>query len=129
MIDHLITADEMEDLEVYSTWLDWTMTLSQLFDNNDAEQITSAVNKIRDTITGSSMFGMFALIALLSFLSWKKCCTKPSTGTDLSTPSAPPAAEPAANLHVLILAPVQNPPPTAIIFKKSPLQSITIINS
>jgi len=53
MIDHLITADEMEDLEVYSTWLDWTMTLSQLFDNNDAEQITSAVNKIRDTITGS----------------------------------------------------------------------------
>ncbi len=70
MIDHLITADEMEDLEVYSTWLDWTMTLSQLFDNNNAEQITSAVNKIRDTITGSSMFGMFALIALLSFLSW-----------------------------------------------------------
>ncbi len=27
-MDHLITADETDDVEVHSTWLDWTMTLS-----------------------------------------------------------------------------------------------------
>jgi hypothetical protein len=52
-MDHLITADETEEMQVHFTWLDWTMTLSQLFDHNDAEQLTQAVTKIRDTITGS----------------------------------------------------------------------------
>ncbi len=52
-MDHLIMADELEELEVHSTWLDWTMSLSQLFDHNDAEQITSTVHKIRVTMTGS----------------------------------------------------------------------------
>ncbi len=52
-MDHLITADESEEMEVHSTWLDWNMSLSQLFDHNDAEQITNTVHKIRDTMTGS----------------------------------------------------------------------------
>jgi hypothetical protein len=53
MMYHLITADKSEDLEVHSTWLDWTMTLSQLFDHTDNEQITTAVHKIKHTMTGS----------------------------------------------------------------------------
>jgi hypothetical protein len=52
-MDQLITADESEEMEVHSTWLDWTMTLSQLFEHNDAEQITSTVCKIKNTMTGS----------------------------------------------------------------------------
>ena len=50
---HFITADKTEEMEVHSTWLDWTLTLSQLFDHNDAEQITQAVTQIRDTMTGA----------------------------------------------------------------------------
>ncbi len=38
-MDHIIMADKSEELEVHSTWLDWTITLLQLFDHNDAEQI------------------------------------------------------------------------------------------
>jgi hypothetical protein len=159
-MDHLIAADEMEEMQVHSTWLDWTMSLSQLFDHNDAEQIANAVHQIRDTTTGSfdasellqkldklnepfqfkhwifsspaMMFGFFALITLLSFLVWKKCCTKLSTNTDLPTPSAPPVPpviQPAVNPNVSVVAPQQGPVPTAINFKKSPPKSITIINS
>jgi hypothetical protein len=114
---HFIMADETEEMQVHSTWLDWTMSLSQLFDHNDAEQIAKAVHQIRDTTTGSfdasellqnldklnepfqskhwifsspaTIFGLFAIITLLSFLIWKKCCTKPPTNTDLPAPSAP----------------------------------------
>ena len=110
-------ADETEEMQVHSTWLDWTMSLSQLFDHNDAEQIAKAVHQIRDTTTGSfdasellqnldklnelfqskhwifsspaTIFGLFAIITLLSFLIWKKCCTKPPTKTDLPAPLAP----------------------------------------
>jgi hypothetical protein len=52
-IDHLIAVDESEDMEIHSTRLDWTMTLSQLFDHTDTEQITNAVHKIRHTMAGS----------------------------------------------------------------------------
>jgi hypothetical protein len=114
---HFIMADETEEMQVHSTWLDWTMSLSQLFDHNDAEQIAKAVHQIRDTTTGSfdasellqnldklnepfqskhwifsspaTIFGLFAIITLLSFLIWKKCCTKPPTNTHLPAPSAP----------------------------------------
>jgi hypothetical protein len=95
-MDHLITADETEEMQVHSTWLDWTMSLLQLFDHNDAEQIANAVHQIRDTTTGSfdasellqnldklnepfqskhwifsspaMIFGLIAIITLLSFL-------------------------------------------------------------
>jgi hypothetical protein len=104
------------------------MSLSQLFDHNDAEQIASAVHQIRDTTTGSfdasellqnldklnepfqskhwifsspaTIFRLFALIILLSFLVWKKCSTKPLTNKDVPAPSAPPilpVLQPAVN--------------------------------
>ncbi len=39
-------------MEVHSTWLDWTMSLPELFDHNDAEQITQVATEIRDTYSG-----------------------------------------------------------------------------
>jgi hypothetical protein len=38
-MDHIITADDSSDMEIHSTWLDWMMTLSQLFDHTESEQI------------------------------------------------------------------------------------------
>jgi hypothetical protein len=118
-MDHLITADETDTIEVHSAWLDWTMTLSQLFDHDDAEQITKIATEIRDTNTGafdasellqrlehldepfqskhwifSSPLIMFCFLAigiLLTFCIWKKFCTKSLTAPD---PPAPPAAAP-----------------------------------
>jgi len=134
-MDHLITADESEDMEVHSTWLDWAMTLSQLFDHTDTEQITNAVHKIRTTMTGSfdasellqqldklnqpfqsshwvisspaAMIGFALLISLLSFAIWKKCCTNSNIQTALPTPSAPPAANPQFPSQPAVTAPQQ----------------------
>jgi len=123
-MDHLITADETDDVEVHSTWLDWTMTLSQLFDHEDAEQITKVATEIRDTYTGEFdaselikrldniqvpfqskhwifsspliMIFTLALGVLLTYCIWKKFCTKSSTTAELPFPTAPPAVAPAA---------------------------------
>jgi len=123
-MDHLITADETDDVEVHSTWLDWTMTLSQLFDHEDAEQITKVATEIRDTYTGKFdaselikrldniqvpfqskhwifsspliMIFTLALGVLLTYCIWKKFCTKSSTTAELPFPTAPPAVAPAA---------------------------------
>ncbi len=38
-MDHIITAEESDDFEIQSAWLDWTMTLAQLFDHDDTEQL------------------------------------------------------------------------------------------
>jgi hypothetical protein len=119
-MDHLITADETDDMEVHSTWLDWTMTLSQLFNHDDAEQITKIATEIRDTNTGAFdasellqrlehidepfqskhwifsspliILSFLAIGVLLTFFIWKKCCTKSLTPADLPYPLAPPAA-------------------------------------
>jgi hypothetical protein len=123
-MDHLITVDETDDVEVHSTWLDWTMTLSQLFDHEDAEQITKVATEIRDTYTGEFdaselikrldniqvpfqskhwifsspliMIFTLALGVLLTYCIWKKFCTKSSTTAELPFPTAPPAVAPAA---------------------------------
>jgi len=123
-MDHLITADETDDVEVHSTWLDWTMTLSQLFDHEDAEQITKVATEIRDTYTGEFdaselikrldniqvpfqskhwifsspliMIFTLALGVLLTYCIWKKFCTKSSTTAELPFPTAPPPVAPAA---------------------------------
>jgi hypothetical protein len=111
-MDHLITADESEDMEVHCTWLDWTLTLSQLFDHTDTERITNAVHKIRHTMTGSfdasellqhldklnepfqsshwvfsspaAMIGIAFIILLLSFTIWKKVLYKARNTTSLA---------------------------------------------
>ncbi len=38
-MEHVITAEDSHDFEIKTTWLDWTMTLAQLFDHEDTEQL------------------------------------------------------------------------------------------
>jgi hypothetical protein len=45
-MDHLITVDESEDMEIVTSWLDWTMTLSQLFNHHNNEQLTALITDI-----------------------------------------------------------------------------------
>jgi len=54
-MDHIITAEDSDDFEIRTTWLDWTMTLAQLFDHEDTEQLLQLVNQIRSTVSGTSM--------------------------------------------------------------------------
>jgi hypothetical protein len=153
-MDHLITADKSEELEVHSTWLDWAMTLSQLFDHNDVAQIMQIVHKIKTTMPGkfdasellqqldqldkpfqlakwlfsspAAMIGIALLFALLSFALWKKCCTKSTTLPALPAPSALPAV----NLNVLQQPAVLGSQPSSLNFQKSTApKMITIINS
>jgi hypothetical protein len=158
-MDHLITADKSEDMEVHSTWLDWTITLSQLFDHTDTEQITNAVHKIRNTMTGSfdaseflhqleklnqpfqsshwvvsspaAMICFAFIISLLSFTIWKNCCTKPDTQPALPALSAPTAVNPGVPLQPAVMAPQQllNPQPNLNFKNSAAPKTITIINS
>ncbi len=36
-MEHVITAEDSDDFEIKTTWLDWAMTLAQLFDLKDTE--------------------------------------------------------------------------------------------
>jgi len=98
------------------------MTLAQLFDHEDTEQLMHLVKQIRSTISGmfdasellqrldalnepfqshhwlfslpAALIGMVLIIALISFVIYKKCFPKsPLTQTDFSTPSAPPPTD------------------------------------
>jgi hypothetical protein len=51
-MDHLISADHSEDMEIVISWLDWTMSLSQLFNHDDNAQLTAMITGIRKHING-----------------------------------------------------------------------------
>ncbi len=42
-MDHLITTDETEDMEIITSWLDCMMTLSQLFNHHDSKELTAII--------------------------------------------------------------------------------------
>jgi len=46
-MDHIITANDSEELEIHSTWPDWTMTLLQLFNYHNGEQINHIILELR----------------------------------------------------------------------------------
>jgi hypothetical protein len=52
-MDHLISADESEDMEIVNSWLNWTMSLSQLFNHNDNEELTAMIMDLRKHINGN----------------------------------------------------------------------------
>jgi hypothetical protein len=157
-MDHIITAEESDDFKIYSTWLDWTMTLAQLFNHEDTEQLLQLVNQIRSTISGTfdasellqrldslnkpfqadhwlfslpaAMIGVVCLIALASFVIYSKCCSK----------SSPPTTElPAPSAHLTpTVTPLLTLQPPAMTYQTNPIQynkaavapkSITIIKS
>jgi hypothetical protein len=51
-MDHIITADDSEEIEIHSKWLDCTWTLEQLFQQPESEMVTAAINKLRSKISG-----------------------------------------------------------------------------
>jgi hypothetical protein len=157
-MDHTITAEESDDFEIRSTWLEWTLTLAQLFDHKHTEQLLLLVNQIRSTVSGTfdasellqrldllnkpfqadhwlfsspaAMIGIICLIALISFTIYSKCCSKSSPSPpELPSPSAPPP--PQAVPLPTPQAPAMNYQPNPLQFNKAAAapKSITIINS
>jgi hypothetical protein len=51
-MDHLITADDTEETEIHSKWLDWTWTIGQLFQQPENEKVTKAIDQLRQRISG-----------------------------------------------------------------------------
>jgi hypothetical protein len=51
-MNHVIMADETEEVEVHSKWLDWTWTLGELFQQPKNEIMNKAIEKIRTKISG-----------------------------------------------------------------------------
>jgi hypothetical protein len=45
-MDHIITADDSEEIEILDKWLDWTWTLPQLFQKPESEVVISAIERL-----------------------------------------------------------------------------------
>ena len=97
----ILTADESEEMEIVNYWLDWTMSLSQLFNHDDYDQRTAMITDFRKHVNGNFdasqllnrfqkpfstdhwrfsspavMFGAAILIAVVTFIIGKKCCAQ-----------------------------------------------------
>ncbi len=51
-MDHIITADDSEEIEILDKWLDWTWTLLQLFQQPESVVVLSAIDPLRAKISG-----------------------------------------------------------------------------
>jgi hypothetical protein len=51
-MDHLITADDTEETEIHSKWLDWTWTVRQLFQQPENKKVMKAIKQLRQRISG-----------------------------------------------------------------------------
>jgi hypothetical protein len=121
-MDHLISANESEDMEIVNSWLDWTMSLSQFFNHNDNQQLTAMITDLRQHINGdfdasqllkrldtvqkpfsadywqfslpAAMIRVAILIAVVSIAVWKKCCAQTSNTGHVPMVAAPPVSQP-----------------------------------
>jgi hypothetical protein len=50
---HIITAHKTDELEIVTHLLDLTMTLSQLFNHDDNEELTAFIQDIRHNVNGN----------------------------------------------------------------------------
>ncbi len=117
------------------------MSLSQLFNHEDNEQLTAMIMDLRKHINGdfdasqllkrldtvqkpfsadhwrfslpAAMFGVAILIAVVSFVIWKKCCAQASSTAH--TPAPLPAPQPMPHIQSQPQAPMlpQNLPSAA----------------
>jgi hypothetical protein len=99
-MDHLISADDSENMEILNSWLDWTMSLPEFFNHEDTVQLTAMIKDIRKHINGDfdasqllkqldnvqkpfsadhwrfsspvAMLGLAFLLAVVSVIVWKK---------------------------------------------------------
>jgi hypothetical protein len=104
-MDHLISTDDSEEHKILNSWLDWTITLSQLFNHEDNEHLTAMIMDLRKSIQGdfdasqlirclemvqkpisadhwqftspAVMLGTAIILAVVSFVIWKKCWNQP----------------------------------------------------
>jgi hypothetical protein len=120
-MDHLISADDSEETDILNSWLDWTMSLPELFNHEDTVQLTAMIKDIRKHITGNFdashllkqldnvqkpfsadhwrfsspavMLGTALLLAVVAAVIWKKCCAQMSqTASIIRQPEPQPQA-------------------------------------
>jgi hypothetical protein len=51
-MDHIITADDSEEIEIHSKWQDWTWMLGELFQQLENEVVTVAIEKLCTKLCG-----------------------------------------------------------------------------
>jgi len=108
----ILTADESDEMELVNYWLDWTMSLSQLFTQDDYDQRTAMITDFRKHVNGNFdasqllnrfqkpfstdhwrfsspavMFGAAILIAVVTFVIGKKCCAQAQVTASTQNPT------------------------------------------
>jgi len=102
-------------MEIVNYWLDWTMSLSQLFNHDDYDQRTAMITDLRKHVNGdfnasqllkrlntvqkpfsadhwrfsspAVMFGAAILIAVVTFAIKKKCCAQAQVTAPTQNPT------------------------------------------
>jgi hypothetical protein len=113
-MDHVISADESETVEIQKKTMDWTEKLMELFGRANTESIHTAIQGLRTKYNSefdanelfkelkefkpanahwmftspAAMIGIALAIFLIGMLIWRKCTNKVETPTP--TQSAPP---------------------------------------
>ncbi len=116
-MDHVISADELETIEIQKKTMDWTGELAELFGRANTEGIHRAIQGLRTKYNGefdaselfkeldqikpaeahwtftspAAMISIALILFLIGMLIWKKCfSTTQSLETPTPTQSAPP---------------------------------------
>jgi hypothetical protein len=116
-MDHMISADESETIEIQKKTMDWTTELAERFGWANTEGIHMAIQGLRTKCNGefdaselfkeldqnrpakthwtftspAAMIGIALALFLIGMLIWKKCFSKSdSEEAALPAPSAPP---------------------------------------
>jgi hypothetical protein len=120
-MDHVISADESETIQIQKKTMDWTGELAELFGWANTEAIHTAIQGLRMKYKGefdaselfkeldqiwpaethctftspAAMIGIALALFLIGMLIWKKCFNNTSSAeATLPAPSAPPMPAP-----------------------------------
>jgi hypothetical protein len=120
-MDHMISVDKSEMIEIQKKTMDWTRELAELFGWANTEGIHTAIQGLRTKYNGefdaselfkeldqiqpaeahwtftspAAMIGIALAIFLIGMIFWKKCCSRSSpTEATPPAPSAPPMLTP-----------------------------------
>jgi hypothetical protein len=121
-MDHVISADESETIEIQKKTMDWTSKLPELFGRANTEDILRAIQGLRTKYNGefdasklfkeldqikpaeaywtftspAAMIGIALVLFLIGMLIWKKCFSTPQT---LETPPPPMSIHNEPQIH------------------------------
>jgi hypothetical protein len=84
-MDHIITTDDSEEIKIHSKWLVWTWTLGQLFQQQESEMVTTAIDKLCTKISGK--FDAEILLQKLETMT-KEAKENPISDWTFTTPGA-----------------------------------------